>query len=154
MAEGRMLRRRIALDKGLARISSDRGRLLFTWCIPFLDVDGRMRGDPDVVKVQVVPFLATMTAETIQRDLEECANLGLIQLYSVNHEQFISFPGFPKNQHLRRDREAKSEIPAPPDGAGRTPGVVQEDSGSTPAEVKLMEENNTNAHHGCASTET
>ena len=50
MATGRMLRRKIALDKRLAQLSSDRARLLFTWCIAFLDVEGRMLGDPVVIK--------------------------------------------------------------------------------------------------------
>ena len=149
MAEGRMLRRKIALDKRLAQLSSDRSRLFFTWCIPFLDVEGRMTGDPEVVKAMVFPLLKSFTAKTIEQDIADCADFGLVRAYAVHGERYLYFPGFNKNQQLRRDREAASVIPPPPgqaaagvgdDERGSTRGALPELSGTTPPQVKLREE--------------
>ena len=157
MADGRMLRRKIALDKDLARLSRDRTRLFFTWCLPHLDVQGRLTGDPDVLKVTVAPFLKTFTPKTIAQDIAECHEVGLVRAYVVDGERYLWFPGFLKNQQLRPDREAKSQIPAPPeegdarasDGAcGSTPGALRESTGSTPPEVKSREEKGSKCAEG------
>lgn len=167
MAEGRMLRRKIAHDKRLARLSNDRTRLFFTWCIPFLDVEGRMTGDAEVIKAMVFPFVKTISLRTIEQDIVECDRIRLVHAYAVDGQRYLYFPGFHKNQQLRRDREAKSEIPAPPEPpvgdvedkpcgstpgvgdhvGGSTPGTLRDDSGSTPAEVKLSEEKRSAREH-------
>lgn len=155
-----MLRRKIAHDKRLAQLSCDRARLFFTWCIPFVDVDGRMTGDADVIKAMVFPFVKTISLRTLEQDIAECDLIKLVRAYDVDGQRYLYFPGFHKNQQLRRDREAKSEIPPPPDTqvgdadegprgsapgvgdpvGGSTPGGLPDNSGSTPAEVKLSEE--------------
>jgi len=138
MADGRMLRRRIALDKRLAELSDHAARLIFTWCIAFLDVDGRMTGDPVVIKAMVFPLLKDITGEVIERALSELNETRLVVWYSVAGERYLYFPGFSKNQQVRRDREAASRIPPPPT-AGSTPGGLPEQSRSAPAEIKGKE---------------
>jgi hypothetical protein len=42
MAEGRILSRRISRSHKLAALSSDTARMIYSWLIPYLDVEGRM----------------------------------------------------------------------------------------------------------------
>ena len=57
MARGRMLSKEISLDEKVNALSSDTARMLFTWLISHLDVEGRMYGDARTVKSIVVPRL-------------------------------------------------------------------------------------------------
>ena len=135
MARGRMITNLICKDKKVHALSDDTARLLFTWLITVADCEGRTYGDPAIVKATIFPRRTEITAERVDGYLNEMYMLGLIVRYIVDDEQYISFPAFEKNQiGLRKDRESKSEIPAPP---------LRSKSGVTPEEVpvKLIEVN-------------
>jgi hypothetical protein len=151
MATGRMLQRRISVNKELPRLvqkvdeklGAPHGAyaaLLYTWCIPHLDVEGRMNGDPDVVKGQVVPRLAGVMPESIRTYLETAAELGLVVYYEAGGDLWLEFPAFKTSQPgLRAERETKSTIPPASEGrsiAGGTPAEVRRDAGDGPAEVE------------------
>ena len=122
MAEGRMLKRNISVSKRLPLLKTDSARMLWTWIIPFLDVEGRFYASPDLIKSNVVPRVKTFNEENIADYLQDMASVGLIILYDVENEQYLQFRKFEDHQiHLRKDREAPSRIPAMPPKTTRKP---------------------------------
>lgn len=141
MADGRMLKKQISRSKKLARLKTDSARMLYTWIIPHLDIEGRLEADPHIVKGEVVPRLETFTPENIQEYLEDMAAEELIILYHHEGDQFLQLVKFEDHQSLRKDKEAASRIPAPSqDISAHTPVQLPEDSGTTPDEAKQREE--------------
>jgi hypothetical protein len=124
MAEGRMLKKRIAKSRKFARLQSDKARLLYLMVLPHLDVEGRLEAEPDLLKADVLPLLR-WSLKTISKALTELHEVGLINLYTVNGNQYLEYANFDKFQTLRQDREKSSKLPIP--------GGLQEDSRSTPA---------------------
>jgi len=131
MPEGRMLKKQISISKTLPELKSDSARLLYTWLIPHLDVEGRFSADPDVVKGHVVPRLK-MTKKKIWDYLQDMAEKGLIILYEADGDYYLEFTVFEKHQIIRKDREADSKIPSPKEGSIITPN----NSWSTPGELQ------------------
>lgn len=161
MATGRMLQKKISNNKSLPKMIAlldDRmghphgamAALLYTWCISHLDVDGRMHGDPIVVKGNVVPRISFITAEYVETYLLAMQEVGLVAYYEANDDRWLEFPGFGSAQPgLRRDREPKSNVPPPNTGkriertalpadirhdAGKDPASIRQTSGSDPAD--------------------
>ncbi len=133
MAEGRMLKKKIATSRRLAELKTDSARLLWTWLLPFLDVEGRYHASPEIIKGTIFPRISFFTTRKIKTCLENLEQVGLISIYSVNGDQFLEFSNFKDNQTLRLDREKPSSIPAKP----QIPEQLPDNSRSTPAEVKL-----------------
>lgn len=132
MADGRMLKKAINTSRKLAALKTDTARLLYTWILPHLDIEGRFFADPDVIKGFVVPRLKHITPEIIADCLKDMENNELIVVYPANCDYFLEFSKFADHQTLRKDREKASELPPPP-------GVLPESSRSTPPQVKLRE---------------
>ncbi len=164
MANGRFLSKTIAVSLQLASVS-DQAEMLFYRMIPHLDSDGRMEGEPRLVKAIAAPLKESLTVERITALLHELVGAkdsdgeGLLQWYTAKGKLVLQFPGFCRHQGgLRKDREAPSRLP-PFDGAatavpapespprrrrsttGTGPEPDQSRSGLTPAEVppKLRE---------------
>lgn len=117
MAQGRMLSKRISLNKALASLETDTSRLLFTWTIAHLDVEGRVHGDPALLRSIVVPRLDHITTELVEEYIKEWSDKELVLWYEAEGDQWLYFPGFFDNQQgLKKDREAQSKIPAPENG--------------------------------------
>jgi hypothetical protein len=117
MASGRMLNKSISLNKALAELTSDTSRLLFTWTIAHLDVEGRIHGDPVVLKSIVIPRLKHIDEQAVATCVAEWAEHNLVEWYEADGDQWITFPGFADNQKgLKKDRETASKIPAPEEG--------------------------------------
>lgn len=117
MAEGRFLSRSISTNEQLAGVSLE-AALLFSWCIPHLDVDGRLAGNPMFLKSNVVPLRDEITLKKIPRLLTELARAvdrtgqPLLIWYEAGRQQVLQFPGFAGQQKgLRKDREAPSKLP-------------------------------------------
>jgi hypothetical protein len=139
MPEGRMLKKAIATSKTLPELQTDTARLIYTWLIPFLDINGRHIADPLVIKGTVVPRIKSITPEIIEECLMDMHNVGVIKMYEVNGERYLQFTVFEKHQYLKSDREAKPTIPAPPKNAP-APDLLRSNSGVTPSfttQVKL-----------------
>jgi hypothetical protein len=145
MADGRMLSKRVTRSNKIADLSSDTARMIYSWLIPYTDVEGRMEADPRLLKADIAPLLDHITPTVINNVLHELHKIGLILLYSAGEEskKYLQVTKFEENQkNLRKDREAPSRIPAP------SPAKVRSKSGATPAELppnireeKLREEN-------------
>ena len=121
MAEGRILKRAISESQKLGRLATDSARLLYTWLIPWTDVEGRYTADPDILKGHLFPKVRAMTPRKIERLLFDLADPslsdkgGLIILYQKGGERYLEFVKFHEVQTINRDREAKSKIPPPRD---------------------------------------
>jgi len=117
VARGRMLNKRISRDKEVSELIREVGccgGLFFTWCIAHLDRDGRIDGDPEVLRGLVCPRLTECSAELIETTISAAARRGLVIWYESNGERFLCFPGFRKNQlNLPYDKEPTSEFPDP-----------------------------------------
>lgn len=134
MAHGRMLKKIISKSRKLANLENNANRLIYTWLLSHLDIEGRHEGDPQVIKGFVFPRINSITPNKIRKALIDMQEQKLINIYIVNSDTFIEYVDFKKHQILREDREAKSDIPAKSCG---TPAQLQEFSGSTQAQDKL-----------------
>ena len=114
MPEGRMIKRVISESKKLGNLKSDSARLLYTWLIPWLDVEGRHSADPEIIKGHIFPKIKTMTTRKIKNLVLELNEERLIILYSANDELYLQFKK--SLQKIQREREAPSTIPDPKQG--------------------------------------
>ncbi|NIO43375.1 MAG: hypothetical protein GTO41_26420, partial [Burkholderiales bacterium] len=136
MAEGRMLKKAVSTSRKLAELQSDSARLLYTWLIPHLDVEGRFSADPAVVKGSVFPRLRHSISR-VAALLNELQNAGLIIVYEADGDMYLQLKKFKDFQHLRTTHEAKSKIPPPP----RTTAQLRHNDGRTTAKVNLIKVN-------------
>ena len=114
MARGRMVSKSISLDEKVDSLSNDTARLLFTWLIPHLDVEGRMYGDARLF-ISIVAPRRHYSLQKVEKYLTELESHGLILRYNVDGNTYLCEPSFVKHQTgLRKDREAQSQIPPPP----------------------------------------
>jgi hypothetical protein len=127
-----MLNKKIAKDEVLPLLSKE-ALILYTWSIPHLDVEGKIHADAHILKGLVVPYLRYMTLPVIEKCVDELNQTPLVAVYG-NGYKYMKFLGFEKNQDVRPDREAPSEIPDP------TPDQLQSKSGVTLAKVKLSKD--------------
>lgn len=119
MARGRFISNKISKSARVNKLGFAPA-LLYTLMITHLDCEGRMHGDPRIVKNTVFPLRDNVTVKQVDQWLKDMADMkkngqGLIVRYEVDHETYIWFPGFEGEQvNLRKDREAPSVIPPPP----------------------------------------
>ena len=146
MARGRFISKEITLDKKVNSLSSAYSMLAFTWLLTHADGYGRTYGDPAVVRSMVFPRRPEVTVDDVDGYIREWSDAGLIIWYEVAGDMYIEFPNFSKHQvGLNITKEAKSNIPPNPAGAGKLPeipgklpensGELPEDSGKLPPEV-------------------
>jgi len=120
MADGRFLSKTIAHDLELSSVSLT-ADWVFMRCIPHLDREGRMPGNPTVVRAMICPLRSDITPDDVGLALAELQQADLIRWYHVDSRMAVSFPGFAENQKgMRKDREAESKHP-PPDDSNAEP---------------------------------
>lgn len=113
MAKGRFISKEICLDKRVSELSDGYSMVGFTWLITHADCEGRIYGDPAIVKSLIFPRRMDVTVEMVAGYIQEWEAAGLIKTYEVNGDIYIQFPNFDKHQvGLRKDREPVSHIPA------------------------------------------
>lgn len=81
MADGRIVSKRISRSEKIASLTSDTARMFYTWLIPYLDVEGRIEGNPKLLKGDICPLLDHVTISVIDAILTELDAIGLIVLY-------------------------------------------------------------------------
>lgn len=130
MPRGRILLKSISQSKKLSLLKTDGARLLYTWLIPHLDVNGCFSGDPAVIRGQVMTRLGK-SLDDIKRYLADILEIGLIILYEANGDIFLQVPDFLEKQPtIKRDREGRPFIPLPTN-SGLTPDELKTNSGLT-----------------------
>lgn len=126
MAKGRMLNKKISQDEKVAKLSVE-ATLLYTWCIPYLDVEGKMYGDLWTLK-SIVPLITSITPRIIKRIIDEWVGADLVIYYGNDVHKYLQFKGFNKNQTVHKDREAPSVIP---NFSGVSPELLRSGSGQS-----------------------
>jgi hypothetical protein len=144
-----MLNKSVSSDKAVATLINELGPwagLTFSWLIAHLDREGRMHGDPEVIKGLVFPRIAGIDPAIIRQTLGRAHELGLIRWYEADGDAYLEMPGFEKNQvGMRKDREPESSVPAPtsvvPQYEKKTslPEDCRQTSGNLPSEGKGRE---------------
>lgn len=128
MPQGRIVLKSISESKKMASLKTDGARLLYTWLITHLDVNGCFSADPDVVNGKVLTRLGK-SKKTIISYLDDLESTGLIIIYEANGDKFLNVPDFVEKQpNLQPKKEGKPTIPQP------TPDQLQ--SNSTTSKVK------------------
>lgn len=123
----------ICQSKKLSKLKTDGARLLYTWLIPNVDINGCFSGEEDVIKGQIFTRL-NKTTEEVAGYLKDLEDVGLIIWYEPNGDKFLLIPDFTERQPcLNPSKEAKPTIPLP------TPDLLQTYSGLTPPKVKQSE---------------
>ena len=118
MARGRFISTDITKDKRVSDLADDTSRLAFTWAITLADAEGRVYGDPALLRSLLFPRCDKITIAQMEDYIREWHDCGLIYWYEAEGDRYIWFPAFDKNQvGLRKDREAPSSIPPPPEEA-------------------------------------
>lgn len=136
MADGRFVSKSIAQSEQLGRVSLE-ADYLFGRCIPHLDREGRMTGNPELVRSMVCPLRAELTLERVEAAIVELAREDLVVWYEARGRQCLFFPGFERHQRgIRKDREAASRFP-PHTGTDAQPFLISGQSGATPEDSGL-----------------
>ena len=95
----------------MACLSSDTVRLLYTWMLSHLDINGNFYADPVMVNNLVFTRLGH-SIKTITAALDELADKGLIIRYQENGETYLKYPDFIEKQpSLHPAREGLPDIP-------------------------------------------
>lgn len=148
MPDGRMISRSISVNEQLAGCSLE-ADYLFQRCIPHLDREGRMVGNPLTVRTIAAPLRKEITDETVERCIQELAfavgsnKRSLVVWYEVRGRRFLWFPSFSDHQTgARFNREADSRLESPLDVDatiiyGTAPELVRSSSGVGPDLVRV-----------------
>lgn len=119
-------------DRLLECSMSARLAFISTWCIA--DDKGNLERSTKQIRRLAFP---DETNESVESWILELIAQGLLLEYSWNGDNYLHIKGFAKHQRI--DKPSKPRCPEF-DESLLTPRVLQEDSGSTPAQVKLREE--------------
>ena len=90
----------------------DAGRLLFIGIFSQADDDGRLKASPLYLMATIFPYDKDKTAEDIKHLRDQCAELGLIRLYTNSKEEYLDIPGWLEHQQIRKDRYTPSKLPS------------------------------------------
>lgn len=113
MPIGRILLKSISESKKLSILKTDGARLLYTWLIPHLDINGCHSGDSMVIRGKIFTRLIK-SIKTVEGYLQDLENTGLIIRYEVNGDVFLNYPDFVEKQpKLNPEREGKVTIIPP-----------------------------------------
>lgn len=129
MARGRMINRTITRSRKFnSPLLSDSERLLFCILMPFVDRDGKMEGDTDIVKSICYPRRNDVDEEFIISALMTLSRVGLIEYYNVGEDFYIRICKFRDNQiGLRYGKESASTFPDSSNLPNSLSGIQQEE---------------------------
>lgn len=134
MPVGRIVLKSISDSKKLSKIKTDGARLLYTWLITHLDVNGCYSGDPQVINGKIFTRL-NKSNKTVENYLLDLEGNNLIVRYEINGDIFLNVPDFVEKQpSLNPSKEGKTSIPLPP------PDLIKSKSRLTPLKDKLSKD--------------
>ena len=114
---------------------------LWTYLLTYVDDYGRGSADPELLKGFVFPRRKGVTEATIEKSLQELANIGSILLYDVDGESYFCFPNWADHQRIQTK---KSKFPAPSDGTLKKVTVSHGESPSESNPIQSESNPNTN----------
>jgi len=114
-----MIDKRISMSKKLGRVH-DKARVLYFMIYPHLDREGRIKfEDIEDLKDEIIPKFKNWAFKKIAEALNELADVELLILYPNGKDIAMQFTRFEDFQSgLRKDREAESIVPEPPESSG------------------------------------
>jgi len=137
-----MLNQTVSASLKFQQLPDDTCRLLATWIIPYLDLNGVYYADPTMVKSAVFPRRADITPEMVAGYLDAIEGIGLIVRFEAKGDLWQWWPGFAGNQvGLRRDRESTTYPLPPRQNGGEPTAPVPPVDAPKPAEGKGTEVN-------------
>jgi len=110
MAKARMLHKKICTSEDVNKLPVQ-ARLLFSWLITAADDDGRLKGEPPFIKVEVVPY-TNWSPKLISTYLNQMKDIGLIYYWQLNGHWYIEFPKWKEHQYIAKDRYHPSLLPS------------------------------------------
>jgi hypothetical protein len=90
----------------------DAGRLLFIGIFSQADDDGRLKASPRFLKANIFPYDNDKTEDRIRELRDQCAQLGLIRVYTNGNIEYLDIPGWTQHQRIRKDRYNPSQLPS------------------------------------------
>jgi hypothetical protein len=112
MAKGRMLLKTISESEGFATLKNDVHRLIYLMLLPYLDVQGRCKGNALLISHKIFPLLPEINEKVVSTALRDMVKKKLILWYEVEDRKYIEFPSFADHQPgLRPDKEPPSVLP-------------------------------------------
>jgi len=111
----------ISQSRKLSELKSDTSRLVYTWLLSHLDCEGRFSAEPSIIKGLVFPRINSITFKKIENSLFEMVDVGLIEIYEIDGDNYLEYIKFRDYQSLEKSREAPSKIPAPGDNSRVNP---------------------------------
>jgi len=153
MARGRFLSKDVSTSEKLADLPDDFHRLLWSWCVPHTDRDGRLPGSARALRAIVVP-LTDRSLDEVESTIVDLCQAKLMLRYQDPNRDGLVLLMLRHEEHqvgMRYDREAPSKYGPPPDNirtnAGPVPSVgndtataeVRPKSGTPPPEGKGSE---------------
>lgn len=136
IAEGRMIRKRIAGSKNFAKLSP-KAQVLFTMMIPHYNAHGKMNGGSGFIKDEVCPLIKFLTTRTISRYLREISRKTSVKYFRHGGRWWIHSINFNSHhQKLKIDRLGDDHLPSYPGLFKDKSRTSQDFSGECPPEVK------------------
>lgn len=130
----RIIKDSIRTSKSVNTMSDFQFRL-WVYLLTYVDDYGRGSADPELLKGFVFPRRKGVTEATIEKSLQELANIGSILLYDVDGESYFCFPNWADHQRIQTK---KSRFPSPDDGALKISTVSH---GESPSESNPIQSN-------------
>jgi hypothetical protein len=134
----RIIKDSIRTSKSVNNMSDFQFRL-WVYLLTYVDDYGRGSADPELLKGFVFPRRKGVTEATIEKSLQELANIGSILLYDVDGESYFCFPNWADHQRIQTK---KSRFPSPDDGTLKKSTVSHGES--PPESNPIQSESNPN----------
>jgi hypothetical protein len=111
MARIRTIKPDLWQDETLAQVSVG-ARLLFIGLISMADDEGRLRGNPKLIRAEVFPYDVSKEVN-VESWLDELVGSRKVVRYVVDEETFLWLPKFTEHQFIRKP--SASKCPTPPE---------------------------------------
>jgi len=109
LPSGRMIRRDLADDEGMGRLSDGAARLYFM-LYPHLDSHGKWCGGPGTIAETIIPMLR-WSRKKILHYLVEINKHTSMNIWTHNQRVFVHDEAFSSRQRLNKDRMGRDNLP-------------------------------------------
>ncbi len=126
---GRMLRRSIATDRGVARLTAEQ-TAIFCMILPHLDSYGKLIGEPAYIKEVALPFASWATLEVIESALKAINKLTSVKLFRHRDgRRYLHAVQFERHQQIEKNKRGMDLLPSYPSRKSATKSATKsEDS--------------------------
>jgi len=140
MSRGRFISKRLGKSEKVADLNSMHARFLYVICYTNVDVEGRCTANPQDIYDDFLghKMRKKYSPSRIEEYLQDLDDIGLVNRYGAKGKMYMEFIDFHEHQvGLRKNREARSLIPAPPK-SHKKKTKLRSNSGVTPEPAKKV----------------